>query len=409
MVSIPRRRASLDEVELLDLAASRLGIHQEHRPAGDPVRGGRAGCVADAVRLGLERAARGEREHSSCQAEGDQLVDRAESDHRDDSAGQRADEADDGEHPDGAAPGDGEPACGAGDAQGDQNEQQRGHVPEDQEDEGDDDRDGRGQSEPGGRPSRPLSLPVDLRRQVPPPSRRPAARSHPKGTTTCNALGLTSHTAPTEGGTGEDLQATRVHGDPARARDPLRALHSLRRSKRRALGVAPRGRGGGLRRQCAAPAWVARSHRHPIDLDVPPVVRPPEASVVHRVLRHCRRSLHGRGSPRCDRRARRRQHGRGVRRRPGARLTTRPLDRRSARLRRRGRSPRRHAPCAGGDRHPGSRPGRFERTPSRPPTTACGSFRHTSSSWRYTPPTVRSGSRRTRPTPRGDATTSRSP
>ncbi len=29
---------------------------------------------------------------------------------------------------------------------------------------------------------------------------------------------------------------------------------------------------------------VARSHRHPIDLDVPPVVRPPEASVVHRVL-----------------------------------------------------------------------------------------------------------------------------
>ena len=104
------------------------------------------------------RAANGE--HSSCQEEGDQLVDRAESDHRDDSAGQRADEADDGEHPDGAAPGDGEPACGAGDAQGDQNEQQRGHVPEDQEDEGDDDRDGRDQSEPGGRPSRPLSLPV---------------------------------------------------------------------------------------------------------------------------------------------------------------------------------------------------------------------------------------------------------
>ena len=76
-----------------------------------------------------------------------------ENDHRHGSPDERGHQADDGEHPDGAAPGDGEPAGGARDAEGNQNEQERGHVPEDQEGEGDDDRDSRGQRKPGRQPS----------------------------------------------------------------------------------------------------------------------------------------------------------------------------------------------------------------------------------------------------------------
>ena len=134
----------VDQVELLDLAAAGLGIHQQDCPTAAAVRTDRPRRSLNRSGLGparsLERASRGEGEHSACHAEDDQLVDRPACDQRNRPTRERGDRAHDGDHPDRPSSTDRDPAGGAGNSQSEQDEQQGDDVPEDQHDEGGDER-----------------------------------------------------------------------------------------------------------------------------------------------------------------------------------------------------------------------------------------------------------------------------